>query len=339
MRDAQLIADDRHQSLTTDKHRLTESIADIEASHPKEVESSVSSLKPSATEITPAIVSLAVEGSESGLRSDIFHLRLQTEVPGSIFVEKRLEFETRSLLEQIITVPLPPADTLSPSPTEPLEDLPALPSSEPSSRPGTPEIAAGSSGLSPLKFSENRLNTEAKAEYLRLSSGISQTPSGDQDLLPLSPDLSADSEYANGASFRPEYNTPSISPEFQDPGYLDSADASHPIDDPKDEDPSLSSFGSGIVQTVPVAQVGLRSPMFPGASGFGLFLGAVDSTTRRFFPQQGSSGIDDDPDYDSATREKDNQGRPTPATGIDGVEGSDESNQEGEAEEGWNSLS
>lgn len=337
MRDVQLIADDRHESLTTDKNRLTESILEVEGIHLKEVGSSVLSLRPSAPEITPETTRPAVSGSAIGLRSDIS--RLWTKGLGSIFVEKGPEAETGSFLEQIITVPLLLADTHSSSATEPLEDLPALPLSEPSSRPGTPKIAAGSGEFSSLKFPENRLNTKAKAEYLRLSSGISRTPSGDQDLL-LSPDLPADKEYASDASLQLEHNTPSISPEFQDLGYLASANVSHPINDLEDEDPSLSSFGSGIVQTVPVAQVGLRSPMFPGASGFGLFTGAVDSTTRRFFSQKNSSDIDDEPDYNSAAREKDNQGQPTPSTGIDEpVEGSDENNRGGEEEEGWNSLS
>lgn len=336
MRDAQLIADDRHESLTTDKNRLTESILEVEGSHLKEVGSSALSLRPSALEIIPETTKLAVSGSGIGLRSGISSL--WTEGLGSIFVERGPGAETGSLLEQIITAPLLLADTHSSSVTEPLEDLPALPLSEPSSRPGTPKIAAGSGEFSSLKFPENRLNTKAKAEYLRLS--ISRTPSGDQDLLPLSPDLPADNEYSSDASLQPEHNTPSISPEFQDVGYLASASVSHTINDPEDEDPSLSSFGSGIVQTVPVAQVGLRSPMFPGASGFGLFPGAVDSTTRRFFPQKNGSDIDDEPDYNSAAREKDNQGQPTPSTGIDEpVEGSDEKNRGGEEEEGWNSLS
>lgn len=337
--DAQLIADDHHESLGTDKNRLIESITEVEASHPKEVGSSALSLRPSEPETTPETARPAVPGSESGLSSGISRLRLWTEGLGSIFVEKGPEVETGSFLEQIITVPLPPVDTHPSSPTESLEDLPALPSSEPSSRPGTPETAAGSGEFSSPKFPEDRLNTKAKAEYLRLPSGISQTPSSDQDLLPLSPDLSADSKYASDTSLQREHNTPSISPEFQNLEYLASASVSHPIDDPEYEDPSLS-FGSGIIQTVPVAQVGLRSPIFPGASGFGLFPSAVDSTTRRFFPQQGGSDIDDEPDYDSAAREKDNQGQPTPSIEIDElVEGSDERNQGGEEEEGWNSLS
>lgn len=281
--DVELITNDNCESSTSGKQILTEPIPEVEASRSEGVESSASPVGPSAPEVARGVVGPAIESSESDLSSNISRLRLQNEGPNSTFVEKGPEIKMRSLSERIITAPLPPADTSSSSPIEP-----ALPSGEPSSRPGTPEPTI-------LTFPENHLNTKAKAGHLHLPPSIPRTPSGDQILL--SPDLSVN--------------------------------VSQSVGDPEDEDPSLSSFGNGIVQTVPVAQVGLRSPMFPGVSGFGLLLGAVDSTSRRFFPQQGGLDIDDEPDYGSTAPEKDN---------LDGpAEHGDKSDQEGE--EGWNSLS
>lgn len=281
----------------------TDHLEDIKEEGSEEDKSSTSP-RSSPLDITREIVRLVVESSEGDLflnHSDTS--RPQTEVLGSTFVEVP-EIETGSFPEQITTAPLPSADSFSSSPVGPLEDLPALPPSEPSTRPSTPDPVGES--IYP-KLRESHLNEKAKAE-LRLPTGVSRVLLGDQDLPLPSPDQSAESEYTN---------------------------VSQPNDDPEDEDPSLSSFGDGIVQTVPVAQVGLRNPMFPGASGFGLLLGAINSPTQRFFPQ--GLDINDESVHDSAVPEKDSEGRSTLSIGIDA---STEDGGEGDkGEEGWNSLS
>lgn len=281
-------------------------LEDTKEESSEEAKSSTSSPRSPPLDITREIVRLVVESSEGDLflnHSDAS--RTQTEALGSTFVEEVPEIETESFPEQITTAPLPSADSFSSLPVGPLEDLPALPSSEPSTRPSTPDPVGES--IYP-KLRESHLNEEAKAE-LSLPSAVSRILLSDQDLPLLSPDQSAESEYTN---------------------------VSQPNDDPEDEDPSLSLFGDGIVQTVPVAQVGLRNPMFPGASGFGLLLGAINSPTQRFFPQ-GGLDINDESVHDSAVPEKDNEGRSTLSIGIDA---SAEDGGEGDkGEEGWNSLS
>lgn len=284
-----------------------------EESRTKEVQSSTS--PPSSSpppDITRETAGLVVEDSESGLslnRLDTFRSHLQIEAPEPN-LEKEPKIERGSFPKQITTTPLPQTDNFSYLPAEPLENLPALPPSEPLSRSGTPDPVAGPVGesVSP-KLRGSHLST--KAEYLRLPSDVPRINLDDQDLPLLSSDQSADSKYTN---------------------------VSKPTDDPEDEDPSLSSFGSGIVQTVPVAQVGLRSPMFPGTSGFGLLLGAIDSSTRRFFPQQSGLDINEESDDDSPAPDKGNQSHSTLSIGIDTpTENGGEGDKKGE--EGWNSLS
>lgn len=278
-------------------------LEDIKEENSEEAKSSTSSPRSSPLDITREIVRLVVESSEGDLfLSHSDGSRPQTEAPGSTFAP---EIKMGSFPEQITTAPLPSADSFLSSPVGPLEDLPALPSSEPSTRPSTPDPVGESIFPKPR---ESHLNKKAKAE-LRLPSGDSRILLGDKDLPLLSPDQSAESEYTN---------------------------VSQSNDDLEDEDPSLSSFGGGIVQTVPVAQVGLRSPMFPGASGFGLLLGAINSSTQRFFPQ-GGLDINDESAHDSEVPEKDNEGRSTLSIGIDA---SAEDGGEGDkGEEGWNSPS
>lgn len=265
-------------------------------------------------DITRETAKLVVQDSESHLflnRLDTFRPDLQTEAPGPNFVEKEPKIE-RGSFPEITTTPFPETDNFSYLPVGPLKDLPALPPSEPSSRPGTPDSVAGrpvGESISP-KLRGSQLSTKAKAEHLRLPSSVPRINLDDQDLPLLSSDQSADSKYTN---------------------------VSQSTDDPEDEDPSLSSFGSGIVQTVPVAQVGLRSPMFPGTSGFGLLLGAIDSSTRRFFPQQGGLDINEESDDDSPAPDKDTQSRSTLSIGIDAP--TEDGGKEDKGEEGWNSLS
>lgn len=286
-----------------------------EESRIKEVRFSTSPLSsPPLPDVTRETAGLVVEDFDSGLslnRLDAFRPHLQTEAPGPSFVEKEPKIERGSFSEQIITTPLPQTSNFSYLPVGPLEDLPVLPPSEPSSRSGTPDPVTGpaSEAISP-KLRGSHSSTKAKAEYLRLPSDVPRINLGDQDL-PLSSDQSADNKYTN---------------------------VSQPTDDPEDEDPSLSSFGSGIVQTVPVAQVGLRSPMFPGASGFGLLLGAIDSSTRRFFPQQSGLDINEESDDDSPAPDKDSQSRSTLSIGID-ASTEDGGEEDKKGEEGWNSPS
>lgn len=302
LEDMNPIAGDRHEPLMVEKEILTESIADTEENRFEEVESSVSSLgRPSPLGITREISRTTTEGSESDLllhRPDTPSLRPQTKAPESISVQKELKIEMESFSEQLMTAPLPPVHTFPSLPTELLEDLPALPPSEPSSRPGTPEFVADPPGESPsLTPPENRSNAKVDVGYLRLPLGISRFLSGDRDLPLPSPDPSADSGYA-GVSLQSGPDIPSLLPESRNSGHVTSANVPQPSDDLEDEDPSLSLFRDR-AQAVSVPQVGLRSPMFPGASGFRQLLGTINFSTPHLVSQPSGDPEDEDPSLSS----------------------------------------
>lgn len=194
------------------------------------------------------------------------------------------EVESRSSSDPTITAPLPPFPSFTAM--GPIGDLPELPSSEPPSRQGTPKIVIDSPREpGPLQFPERR-GTRKDVDHLRLPSTISPIPSSYENLPLLSPDPVADNEYTGGVSLESGSEVPFVSTESREFNRFNGANASHTTDDPEDEDPNVSSFGGGAVQAIPVAQVGLRSPMFPGGSRPTNFLGAMETPTKRFFSQQ-----------------------------------------------------
>lgn len=292
--------------------------------------------EPSPPEATPEVAKL-VAGNLVNQRSALATSgpspipHPQPKAPEPASTETGLEIERGSSPELIIAAPLPPVD-MSLSATKSLEDLPALPLNGPSSRPDTPKTTVDPSNEPTLlKFPESRSNKKVDVKHLHLPSDIPRDPSSDGDLPLLSPDPTADSEYAGGVSLQSRSAT----------SHSNDANAPRLAGNPEDEGESLSSFGDGTIQAIPVAQVGLGNPMFPGTSRSGGFLGTTDSPTQRFFPGlSGPVDIDEFEElaHDPTVSEKDNERGSVPSIEVNApVEEGSENGEKGE--EGRNPLS
>lgn len=227
-----------------------------------------------------------------------------------------------------------------------LEDLPELPESQPTSRPTTPNIVVEPPNEStPLQFPESRSTRKVDVSHLRLPSNIPR----EEGLPLLSQGEFVGNEYIGGVSLRSGSETSFMSSESP---ILTGTSASHTIDDIEDADPNVSSFGDGSVQAIPVAQVGLRSPMFPSGSGSHNLLGAINHPAQRFSSQL--SHIDESPSEPQTPEGMGQLGSSPPAEGDPQVGGGEKGEdpekkegevlekkegEEGEGEEGWGSLS
>lgn len=325
------VARDRHESPTADKSILAELVAGTKENHYQEVESSaLPPTKLSSSESTRDVIKPVVEDpvtdkrpGHSNIQGPSPSLHSQTEGEDA-FAKQESEIGKKVSPELIITAPLPPVDSSSHfSTTKPLEDLPSLPLDESSSRPSTPKFVVDPPTETTPKFPHSRSNKRVDVEHLRLPSSTLR------DLPLLSPDPATGNKYPGGVSLQLGLDT---SP-------LNDTNASQTTDDPEDEDPGMSSFGDGTIQAIPVAQVGLRSPMFPGTSRSKNVLGATDSPTQRFFPQiSGPVDIDefDESAYDPKATEKDNRRRSLPSIGVDApAEDGGEKGEEGRSPLSW----
>lgn len=259
--------------------------------------------------------------------------------------EEEVKGRLGSVSSTITPPPLTTAHQLTPAspslvtPALNAGDLLEFSKKQPDSRPSTPrapQIVINSidspNGPDILPF-PGRRSPKVDVAHLRLPSNIPRDPGLPQILR----QESSESQFTGGVSLSGPQDFTSPDPSSISTGARNLGTPGAIIyGDPKDEDPSLSSFGDGELQGIPVAQVGLRSPMFTSSSKAQGFLRANNAPSQRF------PSPDNDIDGVTPGVEENRKLELAPSPSIEAeprAEEVDKGKGGKEGEEGWNSLS
>lgn len=261
--------------------------------------------------------------------------------PKTLVVKGRLGSVSSTITPPPLTTThqLTPASPSLVTPALGYGDLLEFSKRKPDSRPSTPrapQIVINSidspNGPDILPF-PGRRSPKVDVAHLRLPSDIPRDPGLPQILR----QESSQSQFTGGVSLSgPQDFTSPDPPSLSTAARNFGTPSAIIYGDPEDEDPSLSSFGDGELQGIPVAQVGLRSPMFTSSSKAQGFLRANNAPSQRF------PSPDNDIDGDTPRVEENRKLELAPSPSIEAEPRAEEVDKgEGgkEGEEGWNSLS